>query len=288
MKGGCLRYRCRDCNHQWKEHSRRHPAYEGHYEEWLFGRRTLSRLAADIGISVPTLRQKFDDLPSAPRIKPPPDRAVNLIIDATFFGREYGYLCFHDKTRIAHFREIRTESLAELEAGLDALVAAGYRFKSFTLDGKPGFMRLLRRRFPGTPVQMCQFHQKAIVRRYITNTPKTPCGLALKDLMARFGKQDPQSWIDDLFALRDEYKTFLAGKNENGGYSHRRLRSAFRSLNTNLPHLFVCDEIPEAGIPATSNRLEGAFAHLKEKILIHRGLNIDRKKKAIEFILYKT
>lgn len=232
------------------------------------------------------MRQKFDALPPVLNIKPPHDNPVNLLIDATFFGREYGYLCFHDGKRIIYFREIKTESLAELDAGLDALISAGYRFKSFTLDGKPGFIRRLKARFPTTPVQMCHFHQKAIIHRYITNNPKTSCGQALKDLMTRFGRQEPQEWIDALFALQEEYKAFLSEKNENGKYVHRRIRAAFRSLKTNLPYLFIYAEVPDAQIPKTTNRIEGLFSHLKEKIKLHRGLSENRKKKAIQYTLY--
>jgi hypothetical protein len=225
-------------------------------------------------------------LPDIPDIKQPHENPINLLIDATFFGREYGYLCFHDGSRIIHFREIKTESLAELDAGLDALIAAGYHFKSFTLDGKRGFIRRFKQRFPRAPVQMCHFHQKAIIRRYITNNPKTPCGVALKYLMIRFGKQEPQEWIDALFALQDEYRAFLTEKNENGEYVHRRIRAALRSLRTNLPYLFVYAEIQGSQIPQTTNRLEGAFSHLKEKIGLHRGLSGNRKKKAVQYLLY--
>lgn len=288
MKRGRQSYRCGECNHRWREHARRGPDWERCYEQWLLGRRTLEEAAAGIGISARSLRERFDALPPVPDVKPSSGKPVSLVIDAVFFGREYGYLCFHDTTRIIHFREIRTESLAELEAGLDALAAAGYRFKSFTIDGKPGFMRLLQRRFPGAPVQMCHFHQKAIVRRYITNRPKTPCGRELKQMMSRFGRDEPRAWIDDLFALKAKYKTFLAEKSAGGGYTHRRLRSAFRSLTGNLPCLFLYKEIPDANIPHTTNHLEGRFSHLREKIEIHRGLNIDRKKKAIRFYPNRT
>lgn len=103
--------------------------------------------------------------------------------------------------------------------------------------------------------------------------------------MRSFGKEKPQTWIDDLFALQAKYKIFLVEKNEAGEYKHHRLRSAFRSLRTNLPFLFLYHEFPNAHIPRTTNGLEGRFAHLKEKIRIHRGLQLTRKKKAIEFIL---
>jgi hypothetical protein len=285
---GHQRYLCNRCGHQWLSGGGRRHNWARHYAQWLQGRRTLQEIAVGCGISIPALREKFDNLALPPAIRAPEDGPVSLLIDAVFFGRDYGYLCFHDGKRIVHFREVGTESLADLEAGLDALGAAGYRFRSFTLDGRPGFIRLLKARFPGLPVQMCHFHQKAIIRRYITNSPKTACGKALKDLMARFGRQEPQDWIQDMFALQNEYRLFLAEKNENGQFTHRRLRSAFRSLKTNLPHLFPYHEMPEASIPHTTNRLEGSFSHIKEKIRIHRGLRKDRKKKAIQYLMYWT
>ncbi len=32
-------------------------------------------------------------------------------------------------------------------------------------------------------MQMCQFHQKQIIRRYITNNPKTKAGQMLKEIV---------------------------------------------------------------------------------------------------------
>jgi len=271
--------------HQWVPGGGRRRDYVRHYHDWLFSRRTLSEIAAACAISVPTLRKYFDVLPLPEACEPALDRAINLVIDVTFFGRDYGYLCFSDTHRIIYFQEVKTESVQALRDGMNVLNRAGYRFKSFTLDGKRGFIQTLQRLYPHVPIQMCQFHQKAIIRRYTTNNPKSVCGADLKELMRRFGHQDPQIWIDDLFALHDKHKAFLAEKNERREFTHQRLRSAFRSLKTHLPYLFVCEEIPQANIPNTTNHLEGTFAHLKEKIKIHRGLKSHRKKKAIQYIL---
>jgi len=64
-----------------------------------------------------------------------------------------------------------------------------------------------------------------------------------------------------------------------------RLRSAFRSLRTNLPYLFTCKDLPELDIPNTTNSCDGSFAHWKQKIKIHRGLAKHRRKKMINFLL---
>jgi hypothetical protein len=57
-------------------------------------------------------------------------------------------------------------------------------------------------------------------------------------------------------------------------YTHKRLRSAYRSLKTNLPYLFTYQKYPELN-----------FAHLKELIQIHRGIKIDLKRKLVLSIL---
>ena len=59
---------------------------------------------------------------------------------------------------------------------------------------------------------------------------------------------------------------------EKWNYTHKRLRSTYRSLKTNLPYLFTYQKYPELKIPNTTNSLDGYFNVLKEKLNVHRGL----------------
>lgn len=63
------------------------------------------------------------------------------------------------------------------------------------------------------------------------------------------------------------------------GCTHRKLRSAYRSLRTNLPRLFTWYGHEGLSITNTTNAIDGHFAHLKNKLRNHNGLSIDRKKK---------
>lgn len=276
---------CNSCGHGWLARSCKKVDYQRHYHDYLFGRNTLKNIADSLQISVPTLRKNFDNIVVDFSPKPPPPGAVNLVLDVTFFGREYGYFCFHDTHEIVYALEVKTECLADLHACLDQLVLAGYRFKSFTLDGKRGFACALQKRFPDVPIQMCVFHQKMIIRRYITNNPKSRCGQDLKALMAGFLKGTPEGFSAKFKDLQRRHKDFLGEKNKAGKFKHKRLRSAVRSLRTNSPLLFTYKLHPELEIPHTSNHIEGAFSHLKERIRMHRGMSIKRKKKAILFLL---
>jgi hypothetical protein len=37
--------------------------------------------------------------------------------------------------------------------------------------------------FPGIPIQMCQFHQKQIITRYLTGSPKLQAGIELQKIV---------------------------------------------------------------------------------------------------------
>ncbi len=98
---------------------------------------------------------------------------------------------------------------------------------------------------------------------------------------------EPQEFIDRFFALKNKYNFFLRQKNDQNinRFKHQAIRSAFASINYHLEYLFTYKEHPNLKIPNTTNDLEGKFAHLKERVKIHRGMKKNRKKKAVEFLL---
>jgi len=154
------------------------------------------------------------------------------------------------------------------------------------LDGRPGVMKV----FSDIPVQMCQFHQKQIIRRYLTNNPKLEAGIELKELIRPLCSDTKENFTKKLDNWYLKWEYFLKEKTRNedtGGwyYTHPKLRSAYRSLRRNLPHLFTYLEYPELNIPNTTNSLDGSFSSLKELVNIHRGFNMEMKLKIIEEIL---
>lgn len=144
----------------------------------------------------------------------------------------------------------------------------------------------VRKLLGNIPIQMCLFHQKAIIRRYITDRPRSQYGKDLKELMHLLCKpEEQQEFIDQFYLLTEKYRYVLLQRNEFGDYKHNALRAAFKSIETNLLYLFTYTDIKNSNIPPTINHLEGLFGHLKERIKIHRGLDQNRKKKAVRFLL---
>ena len=189
-----------------------------------------------------------------------------------------------NKTNL-YWQEIDGEKVEYLREGLDFLDKCEFKVKSFTLDGRRGFINYLRKRYPNIPIQLCQFHQTMIITRYNTNNPKTPCGKDLKALIKTLTISDREEFTNAFNKLKIKYAAFLKERNEHGQFKHKRLRSAFRSIKTNLPYLFTYKDCPELNIPNTTNTCDGYFAHLKQKIKIHRGLKHHRRKKMIYFYL---
>ena len=184
-----------------------------------------------------------------------------------------------------HWSEIKSERIADMRAGLEHLQAQGWRFSSVTIDGRKGAVTLIKTMFPNVPIQMCIFHQQQIVRRYLTCRPKTHCGIETKRLADTMKDLSEAEFTSRLQNLLDRYADFLKERNELGQFKHRTLRSAVRSLRSNLPFLFTFKNFPHLAIPSTTNSCDGSFAHWKNKVKIHRGLCPSRRSKMIAFLL---
>ena len=90
------------------------------------------------------------------------------------------------------------------------------------------------------------------------------------------------AWHTKWSAFLNERKLDSKGKNR---YVHKRLRSAYRSLKTNLPWLFTWYDYMGLNLPNTTNAIDGHFADLKNKLRNHNGLSMARKKKFIDEFL---
>lgn len=186
-----------------------------------------------------------------------------------------------------YWKYVKHETLAEYISGIDELKKRGWKIKAIVCDGKRGLFTV----YCQTPVQMCHFHQMAIVTRYITKKPKLPAAQELKTLMAILPQTDKESFEGGLndwgFKWQNfmNEKTFSTQSKRKWHYTHKRLRSAYHSLKHNLPYLFTFYDYPKLGIPNTTNSLEGTFSNLKTKLRVHAGLKGKRKKKFIDQIL---
>jgi hypothetical protein len=210
---------------------------------------------------------------------------INLLFDGTFFSRSDGVIVYRANAKNMYWQFVTSEKITHIEKGLSYLKSLGYQFASFTIDGRKGVIQLLNKHYPNIPIQLCHFHQAQIIRRYTTQNPKTDCGKELKTIMKCLTETTEdvfQNLVETWYQL---WEDFLLERNDNGQFMHRRLRSAYRSLKTNMPYLFTFQRYSELNIPNTTNSCDGSFAHWKQKLKIHRGLRKHRRDKVIDFLL---
>jgi hypothetical protein len=142
---------------------------------------------------------------------------------------------------------------------------------------------------------MCHFHQKQIITRYLTNNPKLEAGIALKKIIATLCKTNEKDFTNALYNWHQQWSTFLKERTVDAltgkwFYTHKRLRSAYRSLKMNLPYLFTYQKHPDLNpdVIGTTNSLDGCFAYLKDLVRVHRGASKTLKRKIIHEILAKS
>lgn len=167
--------------------------------------------------------------------------------------------------------------------GIAEISRRGIKIQSIICDGREGLFQLFD---DETPVQMCNFHQVAIVRRYLTKKPKMQASKELWVHTLLLTHTDKASFEGGLNDWHMKWKDFLNERriDENGRkrYVHKKLRSAYRSLENNLPYLFTWYDNIHLNIPNTTNAIDGHFADLKNKLRNHNGLSSQRKKKFID------
>ena len=255
------------------------------WQEYTQGKQTYSQLAKQYKCSIKTIQRKLDTIKiQLNRIF---GSIVNVLMGTTYFGRKFGVMVFKDSIngQILFKQYVKQETNKQYLLGIQEITRRGIKIQSIICDGRKGLLQL----FEGIPIQMCNFHQVATIRRYLTKKPKMQASKELWEHTLLLVRTDKESFKGGLQAWYNKWEYFLnerkidpKGKNR---YVHKKLRSAYRSLKTNLPWLFTWYDNMKLKIPNTTNAIDGHFADLKNKLRNHNGLSMERKKKFIDEFL---
>jgi hypothetical protein len=189
--------------------------------------------------------------------------------------------------KIVASKHIDTETANDYKQLTEDLLEQGFVILGVTIDAKRGVAKA----FGDIPVQMCHFHQVAIIKRYLTSKPKLEASIELLKICRRIPKTTEQRFTEALSLWHGQHRSFLEEKTINPTTgkpvsTHAKLVAAFRSLTTNLPYLFTYKNHKKFGIVNTTNALDGGvFSHLKKLIKLHQGLAKKRKVKLIDEFL---
>ena len=254
------------------------------YDDYLFGKQTIRQLSVRYKISESTVRRKLSSKRSARLISR--DKDVVVLMDATYCGKSFGVVVMKDSRTVkVLWRKFiyRKEILSDYKEGVDWLISNKFKIEGIVCDGLRGMFRL----FGKYNVQMCQFHQMQIVKRYLTQSPELEASKELLSIIRMFCHTDKESFMGIFDQWCNKWSIFLkervrdkrTGKSH---YVHRRLRSAYLSIKRNMSYLWCWYDNYEIGIPNTNNGLEGKFTDLKSKLRNHNGLSKEHRKVFID------
>lgn len=256
------------------------------WKDYVEGKQSYLQLSQKYNCSVRTIQRRIDKVEISKRIKKP--RKVIILMDTTYWGRNFGVMLFKDSLTKENLLKyyVKHETNALYITGVNELKSLGFQISAIVCDGRKGLIQS----FKDVPVQMCQFHQSAIIRRYLTKKPKLKATQELMEVVDLMKQTDKESFVGALQLWFEKWEDFLNERSTNTVtnktfYTHKRLRSAYRSLKNNLPWLFTWYDYIELKIPNTTNAIDGHFADLKNKLRNHNGLSKQRKMKFIDEFL---
>lgn len=155
--------------------------------------------------SIKTIQRRLDRHSVSHSI--PKEKFVIVLMDTTYWGMNFGVMLFKDvitKNNLLKYY-VKHETNGQYIQGVEELKKEGFPILVIVCDGRKGLIQS----FDGTPVQIFQFHQCAIIRRYIIKKSK----LAEQELMEvvnKMKKTDRKSFTGALAMWFEKWNSFLS------------------------------------------------------------------------------
>lgn len=208
-------YKCKDCGRQFLGGRRRDKSQI--ITDYIEGKQTLEQLAVKYGVNEKTIRRDLEGMRHVHKIAKYKDVTVQM--DTTYWGRSFGLMVIRDALRgnVLWHKYVRHETVAQYVEGVNWLRSNGFRIYGAVIDGMKGLPQALK----PVPVQMCQFHQMLIVRRYLTQDPEIEASRNLLELVNGMAVTDKESFIGAFNEWYDKYRDVVNERVHNGRIKRR-------------------------------------------------------------------
>jgi hypothetical protein len=175
---GSQRFICQNCNKSFQNKRRPIKLQKTIWRSFVYKRSTINQLAREYQRSSNWVRKQLESyrLP----VRSIASCSTVIIADATYFRRQLCILVFrsNELNKNILWREIDYERIDYYYRARQKIEAEGFRVLAIVTDGRPG----IRGIFSDVPVQMCHFHQKQIVKKYLTSNPRLEAGIELRNI----------------------------------------------------------------------------------------------------------
>lgn len=280
VRKGIQTYKCCECGYLFRND--RIPSADVLWQRYQSNKQTVAELSEEYQTSQSTIKRRLKDVTRS-WVQPTLCGGGFVHLDATYWGHNWGVMLgLDDQSGLPIYVEfIGNETTADYLDAVRSIESRGYQIKGIIIDGKQSLFRVLS----SYRIQMCQFHMKQIVRRYLTNNPRLICARELRAIV------DTITWAKEVVFLSEYQQWKLAWadtlnrrsrlKSGKTPYTHKRLRAAMHSLDFYLPYLFTYQDPELIGMPNTNNKIEGTFTDLKKNLNNHSGMSIENRKRFI-------
>jgi transposase-like protein len=206
----------------------------------------------------------------------------HLVLDGTFLHRPRSLTALMDAQThviVAGQYGISESSEPQLREFLERLIPVGLRPLSFTVDGNPKVMRVIRQLWPGVVVQRCLVHIQRQGLSWCRTFPKTTYARRLRKIFLQVTRirttADRDTFLGAVIDWENKYGSQISERRETG-YVFSDIKRARSMLMRALPDMFHYLDSPL--IPISTNVLEGYFSRLKGRYRQHRGLRKEKRK----------
>lgn len=200
----------------------------------------------------------------------------HLIVDGTFIHRRVSVIALMDGDTnriITGQYGVSENSEKQLYSFFTPLITRGLNPVSFTVDGSPQVMRVIKMLWPGIIIQRCLVHIQRQGLVWCRNYPKTTSARKLRDIFLQVShirtRKERDRFLEMVIEWEQKYGGDIAIQPEKG-WVFSDIKRARSMLMKALPNMF--HYLDDADIPFTTNGLEGYFSRLKGHYRQHRGL----------------
>lgn len=182
---------------------------------------------------------------------------------------------------------IRENSQPQLLSFFLPLKEKDFSPKSFTLDGNPHVIKVVRKLWSDVVIQRCLVHIQRQGMMWCRRFPKRTDAKHLRKLFQRVtyinSIKERDRFISDFKAWEQKYGCSLALKPETGKV-FSDIKRARSMLLKALPDMF--HYLDDNSIPRSTNGLEGYFSRLKQNYRCHRGLKPHKRANYFKWFFY--
>lgn len=299
---GKIRYRCTVCG---ASQTQKRPAASRNHQlealvQWLISTKTQAEIQPEKS-SRSFRRHTQWAWKVQPVITPTGEVFDEVQLDGIYLEKDHVCLIAYADGHVVDYQWATTENSTAWSVLLQRIPVPAV----VVIDGGSGLAKALDHQWPQTRIQRCLVHIQRNVRQYLTLRPRTDAGRELADLSRRLTRittlEEASVWAVGLAGWYSRHQDMLNEKTwatdplatKRWWWTHQRLRKAYNLLNTQLRKQTLFQYLqPEllaqvsGVISSTTNQIEGGTnAGLREMLLRHRGLRLDRRKRAVEWWL---